>query len=58
MAVESHIDSLKTRHEELDKEIKEMMASAAFDSEKLSDLKRRKLKIKDRISQLANDKLN
>lgn len=58
MAVESHIHSLKAQHEELDIQIKELMSTSAIDDIKLTDLKRRKLKLKDRISKLSEQSLN
>lgn len=54
MAVESHIHSLKSRHEELESQIKDLMSNAALDEEKISDLKRKKLQIKDRIRELSS----
>ncbi len=58
MAVESHIHSLKARHEELENQIKELMSSSAQDNGTLNDLKRRKLQIKDRIRELSEKTLN
>ena len=58
MAVESHIHSLKARHEELENELKELMSVAALDNGTISDLKRRKLQIKDRIRELTEKTLN
>lgn len=58
MAVESHIHSLKVRHEELESQIKEMTANTATDEAKITDLKRRKLLIKDRIRELSTSSLN
>lgn len=58
MAVESHIHSLKARHEELENQLKELMSTAALDEERISDLKRKKLKIKDRIRELSSETLN
>jgi len=53
MTVESHIHSLKVRHAELDDQIKELMLSTAMDEGKISDLKRKKLQLKDRIRELS-----
>ena len=58
MAVESHIHSLKARHEELENQLKELMSTAALDNGTIKDLKRRKLKIKDRIRELSEKALN
>lgn len=53
MAVQSHIESLKSRHQELEIQLSELMASASSASEEISDIKRRKLQLKDRIEQLS-----
>ena len=58
MAVESHIHSLKVRHEELESQLKEMTSKAATDDAKITDLKRKKLLIKDRIRELSTESLN
>jgi len=58
MAVQSHIDSLKSRHEQLDNEIKELMSNANMDSGTIGDLKRKKLQIKDRIRELSEQTVN
>ena len=58
MAVESHIHSLKARHEELENQLKELMSTTALDNGTIKDLKRRKLQIKDRIRELTQKTLN
>ena len=58
MAVQSHIDSLKSRHQQLDNEIKELMLSANLDDGTIGDLKRKKLQIKDRIRELSEQSVN
>ena len=58
MAVESHIHSLKARHEELENKIKELTSTAAMDDPQITDLKRKKLQIKDRIRELSSDTVN
>ena len=58
MAVESHIHSLKARHEELENKLKELMSVSAMDEMTINDLKRRKLQIKDRIAKLTEKTLN
>ncbi|MEM9280061.1 MAG: DUF465 domain-containing protein [Pseudomonadota bacterium] len=55
MAVQSHIDSLKTRHQQLDNQIRELMSSSNLDTGTIGDLKRKKLQIKDRIRQLSEN---
>lgn len=53
MAVESHIDSLKSRHQQLEIEIQDLMSNTKLDEQILGDLKRKKLQIKDRIQELT-----
>ena len=52
MPIQSHIDSLKDRHQELEQKLQEMQASLGSNESEISDLKRKKLQIKDRIEQL------
>ncbi|HSM42559.1 MAG TPA: DUF465 domain-containing protein, partial [Afifellaceae bacterium] len=49
MSVESHLAELERRHLALKKEIEEAMAHPGVDDLYLSDLKRRKLRVKDQI---------
>ncbi len=58
MAVQSHIDSLKSRHQELDNEIRELMSGASLDTGAIGDLKRKKLQLKDRIRELSEQQVN
>ncbi len=52
MAVQSHIESLKMRHQELETRLDEMMSMASIDEVNVADIKRKKLQIKDRIEHL------
>jgi len=56
MAVQSHIDSLKDRHQELEIKLDELMSMASVDEANIADIKRKKLKIKDRIEQLQHQR--
>ena len=58
MPVESHIDSLKMRHQELDHKLEEMNAATSIDQVEIRSLKQQKLAIKDRIASLKTQKLN
>ena len=58
MTVQSHINSLKSRHRELDAQIQELASKAATDAVEINDLKRKKLQIKDRIRQLSEETIN
>lgn len=52
MSVESHLAELERRHMALKKEIEDVQAHPGADDLKISDLKRRKLQIKDEIARL------
>lgn len=58
MPVESHIDSLKMRHQELDLQLEEMKVASSADQTELRNLKQKKLAIKDKIERLKAQKLN
>lgn len=58
MPIESHIDSLKLRHQELDHQLHEMKTSTSIDPVEIRSLKQQKLAIKDRIESLKAQKLN
>jgi hypothetical protein len=52
MAIEARIRELGSRHENLDRAIKEELQRPAFDDIKLRQLKRQKLKLKEEIQTL------
>ena len=54
MPVESHIDSLKTRHKELDEKLEQMRLSTSTPQNDITEIKRQKLLLKDRIQQLSH----
>ena len=58
MPIESHIDSLKLRHQELDHQLEEMQVATSVDQTELRNLKQKKLAIKDKIERLKAQKLN
>ncbi len=58
MPIESHIDSLKMRHQELDHQLEEMKVATSVDQTELRNLKQKKLAIKDKIERLKAQKLN
>lgn len=53
MPLESHIHSLKKRHQELEVTLEEMLASPSVNDDDLNSIKRKKLQLKDRIEQLT-----
>ena len=55
MTVESHLAELQRRHQALEREIEEATLHPGTDSLALSELKRRKLHLKDLISRLRTE---
>ena len=55
MSVESHLAELERRHEALKREIQQAQTHPGVDDLEIVALKRRKLQIKDQISQLRQD---
>ncbi len=58
MSMQSHVAELERRHQALDKELKEAMARPATEETRISDLKRRKLHLKDEITRLKSGTLH
>lgn len=52
MAVQSHIESLKLRHQELETKLSQLMTASSASHDDITDIKRQKLQLKDRIEQL------
>jgi hypothetical protein len=52
MSVQSHIAELERRHADLERAIAEAMAHPSVDPLEVTELKRRKLQLKDEISRL------
>ncbi len=52
MSTESHLSELERRHADLERKIHEAMKQPSSDPLELTDLKRRKLRLKDEISKL------
>lgn len=55
MSRQTHLAALEQRHEALAKEIEEELVHPARDELKLSELKRRKLQLKDEITRLQSE---
>ena len=55
MSVESHLTELERRHQLLEKEIEDCELHPSVDSLKVSELKRRKLKLRDEIMKLQQE---
>ncbi len=54
MAIEARLRELTLRHRTLDREIEEEISRPAADSVRLTDLKRRKLRLKEEIESLKS----
>ena len=54
MSFEAHLSQLNTKHAELDREIEGEMRSPLPDQIRLTQLKRQKLLLKDRMNHLVN----
>jgi len=52
MAIEAHLESLATRHRELDKLIAAELAHPSSDDLRIAQLKREKLHIKDQMERV------
>lgn len=52
MSKQTHIEALQERHQSLEAAVKEARNAASTDALMLSDLKRRKLALKDEIERL------
>jgi hypothetical protein len=52
MAIESHLETLERKHGALDKEISDALLSPASDDLTISNMKRRKLVLKEQIERL------
>ena len=59
MALQSHIETLKLRHQELENQLSELMTTVSASDDDIVDVKRKKLQIKDKIEHLnKQDQLN
>ena len=54
MKIEAHLSQLSSKHAELEKQIETEMRAPLPDTMRLSNLKRQKLHIKDRIMELSD----
>ncbi len=55
MPLESHINSLEKRHQELEGILEQMQISPSVNNCDVSNIKRQKLQLKDRIEQLRTE---
>jgi len=52
MTTEGHIAALERKHQELDREIQSEMQSRAYDELHITELKRKKLLVKDELTRM------
>lgn len=55
MNVQSHLSELEKRHRAIDRELEDAVAHPSFDDLKVTELKRKKLQLKDEIERLRNE---
>ncbi len=58
MAIETHIEQLEAKHRQLETELGEMQNQPSASDVDIADMKRQKLHLKDRISQLQSNTLH
>lgn len=52
MTIQAHIASLEKKHGDLEEELQVVLASPSSDDQLIAELKRRKLRIKDKMQRL------
>lgn len=58
MAMETHLAELERRHEALEKQIEEAMQHPGIDTLALTELKRKKLVLKDEIAKIRGESIH
>jgi len=58
MTMQSHVAELSRRHQLIEDEIEEALAHPGVDSLELSELKRKKLQLKDEIARLSGENVH
>ena len=56
MSLQNHLSELERRHSALEREIEQEMVRPGSDETKVTEMKRRKLHLKDEIVKLRGDK--
>jgi len=54
MALNAHLETLKTKHDELDEQIKTALKTPSSDDLRISEMKKKKLALKDQITTLSS----
>lgn len=55
MSLKSHLDELISKHQAMEKELRDAVAHPATNDSQLAEIKRRKLKIKDEITRIERE---
>ncbi|MBD9387096.1 DUF465 domain-containing protein [Rhizobium sp. CG4] len=55
MTIQAHIASLEKKHGALEDELESILASPSSNDHEISELKRRKLRLKDELQKLKKD---
>lgn len=58
MSIQSHLTELERKHQALEREIEAERASPGNDNLRLTELKRRKLSLKDEIAKLREETMH
>jgi hypothetical protein len=58
MSTDSHLAELERRHEALERQIEDASAHPGTDTLELTELKRRKLQLKDEIARLRSESVH
>lgn len=54
MSTQAHLEALKSKHKDLETQLSDAIAHASSSDQELAEIKHRKLKIKDEISEIEN----
>lgn len=54
MAMSSHVEQLKQKHSDLERQIEELMRHPSIEEREITELKRQKLQIKDKLSEIVH----
>tara|TARA_R110002020_G_scaffold5887_8_gene24236 strand:+ start:827 stop:1003 length:177 start_codon:yes stop_codon:yes gene_type:complete len=55
MSIDAHLATLERKHGELDAELRSVQSQPSAEDQRIVDIKRRKLRLKDEINRLRSD---
>ncbi|KGF67655.1 coiled-coil domain-containing protein 149 [Hoeflea sp. BAL378] len=55
MSIDAHLATLERKHGELDAELRSVQSRPSVEDQRIMDIKRRKLRLKDEINRLRSD---